>query len=1187
MHALAQRIATLQRRLALRERAMTGCRIAATVLAAALLLGLLDYWVRIRDPGLRIMATAAFVAAAIWAVYRWWYLPSRRPFVPLEVARRVEARFPQLRDSLASAIEFLQQSEEDRTAGSAQLRRLVVAEAETAVEGLPLDDVIDRRPLQRAATWLAVAAVAMAICLAFDARAVWTAVARLAAPLGSIEWPRQNHLAFRDAPERLAAGQTFEVELIDNAGPLPDEVRIQYRTARDGRREINSESMTRAGDVMVARRENVGHSFAFRAYGGDDDTMRWHWVEVVEPPQLDSLTLTAHPPGYTGFPPVPADRHLQVLAGTGIEVSGTANKPLSAARILIDGAEPIAASIGGDARTFHFGPEQWIAAKSGPYQLELTDEDGLAGVVGKWNLRVEPDPPPSVAWLRPTDDLYVTAGAVVPIEVAVKDNLAIQRVDLRYERPDLSEAEEDRGPTDTRIDLYRGPEPLAPASNERTGTRGESRIVEYNWDLASLKLPVGAQLTVHVEAADYRPSIGRTVGPRRVTVITSEELEARLADRQAQIVRRLERALAIEQSTRKEVRRLEIQQSDAGALSDIDRNSLQSAELNQRRARRTLVDPAEGVPAIVDSLTAELDMNRFASTDMRDTMDRLTAELERLSSGPLNVAERELTAARKANEASATNVEPPKLSQSLTSAGAAQDDIIATLERLVNELSGKADYHRFARLLAELRQEQIDHEKTSRAEIGLETLPLQVSELTHAQRADLDQAAAGQTAIAARLEKIEQGMDRLARELVDEDSEAAALLSDAVDLARRLIVGAKMQESARDLSENRVARALARETQIVDDLQQVLNVLRKQDERRPEELVDKLRDAESRLAALRQQLAALRKQISNAEQLALTAPNDRQLQQLIREQQLVRRDIEQLARQLERLQANDASQSVQTAANRLENRRPSESASPRNRERPSPSRDVQRAEQDLEQAAKQLAERRQQAEDDLALNFIRRFQAELGELIERQRRVIEETGEIDRRRNLNARLDRENEQRVVQLAEEERRLADTAREHGELLFGLGAVRVSLEEAERRLAAAAERLDERDTGPPTQQAEQHALARLEGMAQAFAQTASEAAQNQGAQPGAGAPAGNSPQRRPTFELLEVKMLRMLQADLKDRTAEYHRQLAGLIRPPDDVQRAELENEARELAVQQGRLAELVQNMLTRDNDESQE
>ena len=330
MHPLAQKVSSLRRQLVLRQRAAAACWTAATVLAAAIALGTADYLVRFADPGLRIMATFALVSAALWAVYRWWYVPSRNQLASLAVARRVEAHFPQLRDMLASSMEFLEQSEDDRTAGSAQLRRLVVAEAQSAVERLPLDDVIDRGPLRRAVKWLAAPVIVLMVMLAFDASAVGTAVTRLVAPLGSTQWPRTHHLAFRNVPKRMAAGQTFEVELIDTAGPLPDDVRIEYRMADRASRESTNEPMTRAGEAMLARRENVRQSFAFRAVGGDDHTMPWHWVEVVEPPRLEAFSVIAHPPAYTGLPSASAEGHLEVLAGSGLEVRGASNESLSA-----------------------------------------------------------------------------------------------------------------------------------------------------------------------------------------------------------------------------------------------------------------------------------------------------------------------------------------------------------------------------------------------------------------------------------------------------------------------------------------------------------------------------------------------------------------------------------------------------------------------------------------------------------------------------------------------------------------------------------------------------------------------------------------------------------------------------------------------------------------------------------------
>ena len=100
---------------------------------------------RFKDPGLRIMATSAWLVFIGYVVYRTWYLPGRVPLQPLDVARQLENHFPQLHDSVASAIEFLQQSEHESAAGSPQLRRLVIAEAQNNVESLPITEIASFR----------------------------------------------------------------------------------------------------------------------------------------------------------------------------------------------------------------------------------------------------------------------------------------------------------------------------------------------------------------------------------------------------------------------------------------------------------------------------------------------------------------------------------------------------------------------------------------------------------------------------------------------------------------------------------------------------------------------------------------------------------------------------------------------------------------------------------------------------------------------------------------------------------------------------------------------------------------------------------------------------------------------------------------------------------------------------------
>jgi hypothetical protein len=439
-------------------------------------------------------------------------------------------------------------------------------------------------------------------------------------------------------------------------------------------------------------------------------------------------------------------------------------------------------------------------------------------------------------------------------------------------------------------------------------------------------------------------------------------------------------------------------------------------------------------------------------------------------------------------------------------------------------------------------------------------------------------------AIAGRFAKIEPAMDKLARQMADDRDPMAGTMADAVELSRRLAIGANMQQTATDIGENRVSQALEREIKIADDLQQVLKLLRKEGERRPEELVDKMKQAEEKLAALQQQLAGLRQQVEQTEK-APNAANPEQLQKLGHQQQSLRKDIEQLARELERLQAAEASQSTQSAADRLNNRPPNEKQGDTNRQRPSSGNQVRKAEEDLQQAADQLAAQRQQAEDDLALEIVRRFEKELGEMVQQQQQVIKKTTELHAGRKQAAALSAEQAKMVAELADEERKLADQAKEHSELLFGLGAVRVSLEDAERRLNAAGKLLDQQQTGPPAQAAEQLALARLEAMMQTFAQTAKEAGQQPNPNAPPPAPPNNQaqPQRRPTFELLEVKMLRMLQADLNERTRQHEQRLGAPEAAANQAAKAGLEQEARELAAEQGRLAELVQKMLKRDNE----
>ena len=316
---------------------------------------------------------------------------------------------------------------------------------------MPLESVVDRRPLRRALLWGGIAIGVLALFVILNGVAVKTAVARLLLPLGSTEWPRQHQLEFRNPPQQLAMGDDFEIELVDQNGPLPDEVLMHYRYDVDGRQRITTEPMQRVGDLMVATRDGVRESFEYRATGGDDRSMPWQRLEVIEPPRVVELELTAVPPAYTGLSPQTLSRYAEVLAGSTIHVDGISSEPIQAARVQLESGEAIELDLSADendpATSFSLLDDRWLPTENVEYWIELENESGLRGHGQQRTLRVVADPGPTVRWLQPERDLYLLSTASVPLRLAIRDNLRIRSVNVAIARSDLPEEE-------TAIELY-------------------------------------------------------------------------------------------------------------------------------------------------------------------------------------------------------------------------------------------------------------------------------------------------------------------------------------------------------------------------------------------------------------------------------------------------------------------------------------------------------------------------------------------------------------------------------------------------------------------------------------------------------------------------------------------------------------------------------------------------------------
>lgn len=1155
--------------------------VLAAAIGTTIVLGLIDYLIHFQDPGIRVIASLAVVGVFGWTCYRYLVQTWLVRLHDVELARRLERRFPAIGDRLASAVEFLRQPENDPTAGSLALRRAVITSTTAETQDLDFRSVLSKRPVVRAAMVAAMVVLVAMILVAADPLICGIALARLAYPLGNVTWPKTTHLMLRQTMHRVARGQPFEVEVVDQTGQeLPNDVRIFYRfTSADGPAVEESEPMQVVDNAMVARRENVTRPFSFRVRGGDDNSMPWIPVEVIEPPAVESLSVRLIAPEYTGWPVEAADKSVRALTGSRVEMTARTAKPLRAAAISWLDRRDVPCRLSEDGLTLTVPSDSaapLVVDKSGSYWFQLTDHEGIrGGSEARWDVRAVPDAPPSVLIEHPGANQFVTPVAMVPVVVTAKDDLAIHKVYLEFSRSDRA------GQPDAQATLFLGPDRVAPQSVGLSGDpKGDQRRIAYDWNLADLGLRPGVQINFHAVAADYLPQTGKS-DPRRLVIITPEELADRIAARQTALLGELARVLAMQRQARQQVAGLEIQARQVGRVGQLDLDHLRGAELNQRQVTQTLTSRTEGVPMHILGLLTDLKNNKVDSPEVERLMQGLLAEIDRLAKDHLPKIGEQLTSAAKAvqirlDEVGAATAKPgqapsvaadPTVAPSLLAAGKHQEQVVETLEQMLGQLSRWDNYRRFHREISQLLRDQ---EELSRnvTELSRRTVTKDVKDLLPQELADLKVAAQQQLELARRLDRIQQDMEQAAGQLRESDPTAAETVADALHRARQLTITGQMQAAAEAAESNRMGRAMDRQKLVVQGLQEILDILANRREPELTRLVKKLREAESDLTAMARQEEGLKKRLE-AEQAAPKGESQRrQLEELRREQEKLREEAERAVRRLERLTAEAAAKAASQAANKMGQA----SQAAQQGKAGEAAKKAGEAQKSLETAARQLAKQRREAEVQLAMEQMARLQDTLRLTRERQERLLAETRRMDQLQQSQGRLTRDQAATVRDLARQQADLQAETAAVAEKLVGAPVFQLVLNGAAAEMGRAAALLDRRQTDVVTQQAEQSALRRLEQLQNALIPEKSESEDKKNTGSGEGGPK-TSPPGGGVHTLAELKLLRIMQEEVNRRTHE----LQGAFGRPEKLT-DEGRKQYAELAEEQGRLANLLMDLI---------
>ena len=298
--------------------ALHGLSLIVAAVAVFTLLACLADWAIQLASEVRVGLLAAMAGATLFLFARHVVAPLVVRFRDLDIAMKIERRWPGLEDRLASTVQFLDLEragvgDREDVLGSRALRDATVKQTLAETDAIDFRQVVDPKPARRAML-IGLAAVGLGLAVySLDPRLGGIAVKRLFLPFASNPWPQMTHLAILKAPTKMARGETFVLEVGVGADErAPGSAKITY-TYDDGEKVTES---LRPDDrnKFHGRKEAVEKSFTFTVAAGDDATAK-RKGPGRPPAGRDRLEREAHLPGLHGHAPADArrrrDEHLR------------------------------------------------------------------------------------------------------------------------------------------------------------------------------------------------------------------------------------------------------------------------------------------------------------------------------------------------------------------------------------------------------------------------------------------------------------------------------------------------------------------------------------------------------------------------------------------------------------------------------------------------------------------------------------------------------------------------------------------------------------------------------------------------------------------------------------------------------------------------------------------------------------
>lgn len=848
----------------------------SALLAVALICGWTDYLLRL-PVGVRVViALLIALPTAIWLLR---HLRAAANFDPdLSVlALRAEMLFPQVAGKLASAVEFITHGQtRSEQPVTASLAVSSVGLTERSMQGVLLGKLINPSPSIHAAIILVIALLPVILITQ-----VWPDSAKIAAkrwllPWSGEQWPKRVSVQSlmsegsswpSDTPVRLTA----RIERGHSSGLRTS---VRYRVVRSGSNPgpwrtllMNEQSgakdqghdyervldlaelgLSPESATTSQKRDRSSSSQAsssaveFAFFAGDDQTLPQQ-IKLVDRPFVVSATATIQPPEYAQSVVAQQQLRLDTQPGAIVTASGltgsrvtfklalskpvpslfsqdkqasgvmTSQPDLSKLDALVPGLAQrsgVQFSSGLDETGSPVVSLNFTLDSSVQTPVKLTDEHGLQSLSQRiYRFTATEDRPPVVSVVEPASDESVLPSAVVSVQGVARDDVSLASLSL-LAIPGTPSVSAPAAPMTLATTLGQStektttaPSATAPSGPEKLEPATQLRAAA-SLDLGPLKLKPGDEVTLFAEARDTFELAGQShepvrSAPRRLRVI---DTAAMLAQMQAEL------AGLRQQASRAATRQQEIARDQPPTAATRQREL--GAQLQAQRS-------------VVESVQSRAQRNKLDDARLNQTLDR-AAQLLDEARGDSQRAQQNL------DSAAASNAKPEDPTRK--AASNQQQNVARALTDLVSLLDQGRDAVALQLQLTQLHAQQNALVNDIR-QAQPQTLGKTPEQLTPEQRANLEEMAQKQAALASQAKALSQQIqttaDNLAKQAQSPAEQAAAsAMSQAAALAQEQNLSQNMQQASASAKQNQLSQASSQGQKSAETLRQMLQKLDQQ-----------------------------------------------------------------------------------------------------------------------------------------------------------------------------------------------------------------------------------------------------------------------------------------------------------------------------------------------------------------------